>query len=77
MNACDENIVTCWDVTYKTGFLDFMIALLQLIHARSLGLQTIQRYRYSTHFPVHHYKRIRILSLHESYPGNGFITVPM
>jgi hypothetical protein len=40
-------------------------------------LQAIQRYRYSTHFTVHRYTRARILSLHQSYPDNGFITVSL
>jgi hypothetical protein len=63
-------------VTYKTGFgLDVWIYCTLYIH--NSGLQGIQRYCYSTHFPVHRCTRIRILSLHLSYPGNGFITVSL
>jgi hypothetical protein len=36
-----------------------------------------QRYRYSTHFPVHRYTRTRILSLHYSYPASGVTTVSL
>jgi hypothetical protein len=34
------------------------------IHSHNFGLQAIQRYRWSTHFPVHRYTRTRVLSLH-------------
>jgi hypothetical protein len=44
---------------------------MHLIHSQSSGLQAIQRYRYSTHLTVHRYTHTRVLSLHESYPGNG------
>jgi hypothetical protein len=38
----------------------------------------LQRYRYSsTYFPVHRYRRTRVLSLYQSYTGNGFITVSL
>jgi hypothetical protein len=43
----------------------------------SSELQAVQRCRYSAHFPVHRYARTRVLSLHLSYPGNGFITVSL
>jgi hypothetical protein len=46
-------------------------------HSHSSGLQTIQRYRYSTQFPVRCCTRTNVLSLHLSYPGNGFITVSL
>jgi hypothetical protein len=47
------------------------------IHSHISGLQAIQRYRYSAHFPVHRFTRTKILSLHQSYPGNGYITVSL
>jgi hypothetical protein len=40
-------------------------------------LKTMQPYRWSTPFTVHRHTRIRFLSLHQSYPGNGFIAVPL
>jgi hypothetical protein len=43
----------------------------------NLGLQAIQRYRWSTHFAVHRYTRTRVLSLQWSHAGNGFITVSL
>jgi hypothetical protein len=46
-------------------------------YSHTSELQVIQRYRWSTHFTVHSYTRTRILSLHKSYPGNGFITVSL
>jgi hypothetical protein len=49
-------------VTYKTGFWTGWLNLLHLIHSHSSGLQEIQRYRWSTHFPVHSCSRTRILS---------------
>jgi hypothetical protein len=41
------------------GVLDWMIG-----YSHTSGLQAIQRYRYSTHIPVHRYTRTRILRLH-------------
>jgi hypothetical protein len=49
--------------------------LLHHIHSHNSGLQAIQRPLYSSHFTVHRYTRTSVLCLHESYPGNGFITV--
>jgi hypothetical protein len=50
-------------VTYKTGFgLDYWIYCTLYIH--NSGRQAIQRYRYSTHFPLHHYAYTRVLNLH-------------
>jgi hypothetical protein len=37
----------------------------------------VQRNRWSTHFRVHRYTRTRVLCLHKSYPGNGFIIVSL
>jgi hypothetical protein len=48
---------------------------LHLIHSHNSRVQVMQRY--STHFPVHRYTRTRVLSLHLSYPDNGFITVSL
>jgi hypothetical protein len=42
----------------------FGLDLLHLIHSHSSGLQAIQCYCYSTHFPVHRCTCTRILSLH-------------
>jgi hypothetical protein len=69
-----RNILSCFGVTYKTdfGFDDWIFCTLYIS-----GLQAIQRYCYSTQFPVHCCTRTRILSLHQSYPGNGFITVSL
>jgi hypothetical protein len=50
-------------VISETDFrLDDWIYYTLYIHIS--GLQAIQRYRHSTHFPVHRYTRIRLLSLH-------------
>jgi hypothetical protein len=62
-------------VTYKTSVWIGWLCSLHLIHSHNSGLQVLQRYRYSTHFTVHRYTRTRILSLHQPYSGNGFITV--
>jgi hypothetical protein len=57
--------------------------LLHLIHSHNSGLQAIQRYRYSTHFFAvaqalgFSVLISRVLSLHLSPPGNGFITVSL
>jgi hypothetical protein len=48
-----------------------------LIYSHNSGLQAIQRYRRCTHFTIHRYTHTRNLSLHYSYPGNGFITVSL
>jgi hypothetical protein len=64
-------------VIYKMGFgLDDWIYCNLYIYTIRVYRQ-LQRYRYSTHFPVHSYTRTRVLSLHLSYPGNGFITVSL
>jgi hypothetical protein len=57
--------------------MGWVLDLLHLIHSHSSGLQDIQLYCYSTHFPVHRCTRTRILSLHELYPGYRFITVSL
>jgi hypothetical protein len=50
-------------VTYNTGIgLDVSIYCTLYIH--NSGLQAIQCYRYSTHFPFHRYTSTRIISLH-------------
>jgi hypothetical protein len=57
----------------------FWIVWLDLLtpYTQYSELQAIQRYRWSTHFTVHPCARTRVLSLHQSYPGNGFITVSL
>jgi hypothetical protein len=51
-------------VTYKMGSgLDDLIYCTLYIHATRKYRQ-LQRYRYSTHFPVHRYTRTRVLRLH-------------
>jgi hypothetical protein len=57
----------------------FWIGWLDLLtpYSHNSGLQAIQRFRCSTHFTVRRCTRTRILSLHWSYPGNGFITLPL
>jgi hypothetical protein len=52
-----------------------MIGFILPVHSHNSALQAIQRYRFSTHFPVHRCTSTRVLSLHLSYPGNGFIIV--
>jgi hypothetical protein len=56
-----KHTVTCKEgffVTYKTAFgLDDWIYW-HLIHT-TRGYKQLQRYRYSTHFTVHRYTRIR------------------
>jgi hypothetical protein len=59
----------------ETGFIG--LHLLQFIYSNISGLQAIPRYHSSAHFPVHHCTRTRVLSFHEPYPGNGFITVSL
>jgi hypothetical protein len=54
-----------------------MNGFIGILFTQKSRLHAIQRYRYSTHFPVHSYTRTRVLSPQESYPGNGFITVPL
>jgi hypothetical protein len=53
------------------GFWIGWLDLLHLIHLHSSGLQAIQRYRYSTLFPVHRYTRTRVLSLHLAVSWQG------
>jgi hypothetical protein len=61
-------------VTYQTSF---GLHLLHLIHSHRSGLQVIKGYLWFTHFTVHRCIRNRFLSLHELYPGNGFIAVSL
>jgi hypothetical protein len=61
-------------VTYRRGF-GLHGCIYCALHIHNSGLQVIQRYRWSPQFTVHRYTRMRFLSLHYSYPGNGFITV--
>jgi hypothetical protein len=69
------NMVVC--MTYKMGSgLDDWI-FWHLIHTHNSGLQVIQCYCYSTHFIIHRCTHTRVLSLHWSYPGNGFTTVSL
>jgi hypothetical protein len=44
--------------------LDWMIGFIAPYNSQLSGLRIIQRYRYSTHFPVRRSTRTRILSLH-------------
>jgi hypothetical protein len=48
---------------YRRGFWigDWIYCTL---YVHNSGVQAIQRYRWSTHFPVHRYTRTKILSLH-------------
>jgi hypothetical protein len=56
-------ILSCVGVTHMTSSgLDDWIYCTLYIH--NSELQAIQRYRWSTHFAVHRYTHIRILSLH-------------
>jgi hypothetical protein len=57
------------------GVLDWMIGFIAPYTPNS-GLQAVQRYRWRTRITVHRYTRTRVLSLLQSYPGNGIITVP-
>jgi hypothetical protein len=41
------------------------------------GLRATQRYRWSTRFPGHRYRRPWVLSLPQAFPVNGFITVSL
>jgi hypothetical protein len=68
------NVLSRVGVTYETDIgLDDWIYCTTFTQ---LGT-TIQRCRYSTRFTVHRYTRTRVLSLHYSYPSNGFITVSL
>jgi hypothetical protein len=60
----ENQLVSRVCVTYKMDFWIWWLDLLHFIHSHSSGLQAIQRYRWSTHFPVHRYTRTRVLSLH-------------
>jgi hypothetical protein len=53
-----------------TGFID-------TLYTHDSGVQVIERYRWSTHFTVHHCRHTRVLSLHYSYPVNRFITLSL
>jgi hypothetical protein len=60
---CENRYCHLIGVTYKTGFvLDDWIYCTLYIH--NSGLQAIQRYLCSAHFPVHRYTSTRFLSLH-------------
>jgi hypothetical protein len=64
-------------VTYKTGFrLDDWIYCTLYIHTTRDYMQYSATTIY-THFTVHRYTRARVLSLHQLYPGNGFIKVSL
>jgi hypothetical protein len=54
-----------------------MIGFIALYALTIRDYRQLQCYRWSTHFTVHRYTRTKVLSLHWSYPGNGFITVSM
>jgi hypothetical protein len=54
-------------VTYSRIFY-WMIGFIDTLY---IELQVIPRYRYSTHFPVYRYIRIRVLSHHKSLLGNS------
>jgi hypothetical protein len=69
------NIVKCKGDYRRCFRLDDWIYFTLYIH--NSGLQVIQWYHSSTHFSVHRYTRTRVLSLHLSYPGNGFITISL
>jgi hypothetical protein len=56
-------IVTCRGlcVTYRTGF---WIGWLDSLYIHNLGLQALQRCRYSTQFPVHHWTHTGVLNFY-------------
>jgi hypothetical protein len=71
-----------WLTTRNFFFLKLNIysrspCLTSSLKRKSVCLLWTQHYCYSTHFPVHLSTRIRILSLHQSSPGNRFITVSL
>jgi hypothetical protein len=47
------------------------------IHSHNSEIQAITELPLICTLYVPRYKRIRVLSLHQSYPGNGFITVSL
>jgi hypothetical protein len=57
--------------------LDWMIGFIDTLYIHNSGLQALQSYRCSTHFAIHRYTRTKVLSLRQSYSGNGFITVAL
>jgi hypothetical protein len=57
--------------------LDWMIGFIATYTFITLDYRQLQRYRWYTHFTVHRYARTRVLGLHLSDPGNGFITVSL
>jgi hypothetical protein len=62
-------VFACLIDGFGVGSLDLLTS-----YSHNSGLQAIQRYRWSTHFTIHCYTCTRVLSLHSSYSGNGFIT---
>jgi hypothetical protein len=54
------------------GWLDLLTPYTQYSE-----LQAITALSLFPHFTVHRYTRTRVLSLHQTYPGNGFITVSL
>jgi hypothetical protein len=52
-----------------------MIGFIDTLYTAHSYLQVIQRYCWFLHFTLQICTLTRILSLHESYSGNGFITV--
>jgi hypothetical protein len=56
--------------------LDWMIKFTDLIHS-TRNYRQLERYRWSLHFTVHRYLHTSVISVHQLYPGNGFITVSL
>jgi hypothetical protein len=54
-----------------------MIGFVDNLFTHYSGLQVIQHYLRFTHFTVHRSTRPRFLSLHLSYPDNGFIILSL
>jgi hypothetical protein len=51
--------------------LDLMIGFIALYAFTQFGIQTIQRYRWSTHIAGQRYTRTSVLNPHYSYPATG------
>jgi hypothetical protein len=72
------NIVTCRGLclTYRR-VLEWMIGFIDTLFTQLGTTCSHSATAVSTHFTVHRYTRTSVLSLHYSYPGNGFITVSL
>jgi hypothetical protein len=68
--------VCAWLIKQVLGLDDWIYCTLY-IHSSGLQAIRVQPYHWHTRFTVHRHAHTRVLSLHQSYPGNGFIIVSL